>query len=151
MNKIRIFLDTSVIGGCYDLEFAKYSNALFEKFFNNELIPAISTTVVDELTDAPPEVKNKIQSLKNLIIINITDDIIELAKLYLKRAIITEKYFDDALHIATATINKIDVLVSWNFRHIVNLQKIHLFNSVNIAENYSALEIRTPMELLNDN
>lgn len=54
----------------------------------------------------------------------------------------------DAQHIATATISRVDVLVSWNFKHIVNLEKIHGYNSVNLRLGYPILEIRTPIEVI---
>lgn len=54
----------------------------------------------------------------------------------------------DALHVALATIAKVDVLVSWNFKHIVNLGRIRLFNGVNLEQGYGPLEIRTPREVL---
>ena len=75
----------------------------------------------------------------------LSESIYELHKMLRKY-----KIFDDAVHIAMSTVNKIDVLVSWNFKHIVNLNRIHLFNSVNIKEGYNLLEIRSPMELLNE-
>ena len=150
MNKIKIFIDTSVIGGCFDDEFSNYSNQLFDCFNEDKFLPVVSNAVIDELDKAPDIVKGHLKTLKNLIILEITDEILELARKYLNEKIVTEKYIDDAIHIATATINKIDVLVSWNFRHIVNLKKIHLFNSINIKEDYNILEIRSPMELLNE-
>ena len=66
----------------------------------------------------------------------------------MKQKIVSEKYRDDALHIAIATVIEVDVLVSWNFRHIVNLNRIQQFNSVNLREGYKILEIRSPEEVL---
>jgi hypothetical protein len=66
----------------------------------------------------------------------------------MEEKIVSERYYSDALHIAVATVIGIDVLVSWNFKHIVNLDKIKLFNSVNLREGYSVLEIRTPREVV---
>lgn len=54
----------------------------------------------------------------------------------------------DALHVALATIGRVDVMVSWNFKHIVNLNRIRLFNAVNLEQGYGLIEIRTPMEVL---
>jgi hypothetical protein len=75
---------------------------------------------------------------------------IDLADSYMKRNIVTTKYYADALHIAIATVLGVDVLVSWNFKHIVNLNKIKLFNSVNLQEGYPLIEIRTPKEVINN-
>jgi hypothetical protein len=73
---------------------------------------------------------------------------IQLAERYMDQKIVSENYYSDALHIAVATIIVVDVLVSWNFKHIVNLDKIKLFNSVNLREGYNILEIRTPREVV---
>ncbi len=150
MKKIRVYIDTSVIGGCFDNEFKIYSNDLFKHFYQNNYIPVISETVIEELENAQMKVKDKIKSLDNLEILENNIEIKTLAKKYLDENIVSGKFFDDALHISSATIYKIDVLVSWNFKHIVNLNKIRLFNSVNLKEGYGILEIRTPMELLNE-
>ena len=80
----------------------------------------------------------------------VTDEMDELAEKYMQEKIVTDKYYDDALHIAIATVMKIDVLVSWNFKHIVNYDKIIKFNGVNISEGYSHLEIRTPREVIDN-
>lgn len=56
----------------------------------------------------------------------------------------------DAQHIAIATVGRVDVLVSWNFKHIVNLRRIHGYNSVNLRRGYPMIEIRTPREVLSD-
>jgi predicted nucleic acid-binding protein len=149
-NILRIYLDTSVIGGCFDKEFASASNVLFSEFDKNKFIPLISETVAAELENAPEKVKRKLKRLSNLEIIMISEEMKSLAGKYLKSSIVTLRYADDALHIAAATIAKADVLVSWNFKHIVNLRKIQAFNAVNLKNNYAALEIRTPKEVIDD-
>ena len=64
---------------------------------------------------------------------------------------ISSNYFLDAEHIAIATVEKVDIVVSWNFKHIVNIHKIRGFNSVNLKEGYQLIEIRTPMEVIDEN
>lgn len=150
MNKLRIYLDTSVFGGVFDQEFSDYSSLLFEKFQNDEFSPVISDITVAELENAPERVKNLLFDFNDIELIESDNEMKELANLYLQSNIVTPKYSDDALHIAIATILKVDVLVSWNFKHIVNLQKIHQFNAVNMKEGYNILEIRTPREVIND-
>jgi hypothetical protein len=71
----------------------------------------------------------------------------DLANLYLDEKAVSSKYYEDALHIAIATINKVDVLVSWNFKHIVNLERIRKYNAVNLMNGYTMLEIRNPREI----
>ena len=149
MHIQKIYLDTSVIGGCFDDEFLKWSNGLIEDFKKNIFIPVISEVVETELKDAPYNVKEIYNILRNLncIVLEITDEALELATIYQERKILTPKYFDDGLHIALATINKIDLLVSWNFKHIVHFDKIRLFNAVNIEYGYKSIEIYSPREV----
>ncbi|KAF0133515.1 MAG: hypothetical protein FD145_1242 [Candidatus Saganbacteria bacterium] len=147
-KKLRIYLDTSVIGGCFDDEFSAASLLLFRNFENNLYIPLISEITTGELENAPQKVKDKIIGLKNLGIISVNNEMEILAKKYISNGIVTMKYAGDALHIAVATIIKADVLVSWNFKHIVNLKKIYQFNTVNLKESYGLLEIRTPQEVV---
>jgi len=148
MKKLRIYLDTSVIGGCFDKEFDLASNKLFNFFEESKYIPVVSDVVVLEIERAPQNIENKLKALKNLEIISINKEIETLAKEYILKEIITVKYAEDALHIAAATISKADVLVSWNFKHIVNLKKIKSFNTINIKMGYGNLEIRTPQEVI---
>lgn len=82
-----------------------------------------------------------------MIVIN--DEAIQLAETYISEGALTNKSYNDALHIALATLNNSDVLASWNFKHIVNLDRIRLYNSINLRLGYRLIEIRTPREILN--
>jgi len=73
-----------------------------------------------------------------------------LAEEYIRQAVVSRRMLADAQHIALATVAKVDVLVSWNFRHIVNLDRIHGFNAVNLRAGYPLLEIRSPLEVWQD-
>lgn len=149
MKRLRIYLDTSVIGGVFDPEFEIYSKKLFSYVETGRFIAVISEITTQELSKAPEQVKEFLKnlSLENIEILNKNNEANELAKQYLSRKIITQKFFEDALHIALATVCNVDVLVSWNFKHIVNLNRIILFNSVNMENGYKPLEIRSPMEV----
>jgi hypothetical protein len=76
------------------------------------------------------------------------DESEHLAEQYIKEGAINRSSEEDALHIAIATVNKVDVLVSWNFKHIVNLDRIRKYNAVNLKYGYSIIEIRSPREIL---
>jgi hypothetical protein len=71
-----------------------------------------------------------------------------LAEEYLNAGVVTRRQLVDAQHIAVATLNHVDVLVSWNFKHVVNLARIQGYNAVNLRHGHSALEIRTPLEVI---
>ena len=152
MRKERIYIDTSVIGGCFDEEFAEWSNLLFDEFISDKKIAVISDVTISELDEAPEKIKDRIDDIPsgNIIKIDIDGEIKELASKYIEFHAISPKYLDDATHIAVATIHKVDILVSWNFKHIVNNRRINLYNSVNLKFGYSVINIRTPREVLED-
>lgn len=105
---------------------------------------------LQELEAAPQEVKDKLAEVpkKYQIAIGIIDEAFQLAESYINEGALTMKSFNDALHIALATIYNADVLASWNFKHIVNLNRIRLYNSINLKLGYRMIEIRTPREIL---
>ena len=78
-----------------------------------------------------------------------TEETIFLADMYIKEKVVGKTSITDCRHIALATIHKVDVLASWNFKHIVNLDKIKGYNSVNLRLGYMTLEIRSPRDLIN--
>ncbi len=151
MKTLKVYLDTSVIGGCFDDEFRSESNEIFNMIKLGIYEPVISTITINELINAPQQVSDLLVTIEdNLLLLEINEEVIKLSSEYLKENIITEKFREDALHIALATVYNIDVLASWNFKHIVNLNKIKLFNAVNISQGYKELEIRSPRELINN-
>jgi predicted nucleic acid-binding protein len=146
----RIYIDTSVIGGCLDAKFESWSNGLFMDFRDGKFTPVIFVITAFEIRrGAPAEVFNKYAELLRYgsEILEITMEMRELADLYLRREILTPKFIEDALHIAAATIAEVDILVSWNFRHIVHYDKIRQFNGVNIDKGYKPVQIFSPMEV----
>jgi len=144
---MTLFLDTSVIGGYFDKEFERDTILLFEKIKAGEYRAFVSTSVMTELKKAPERVKNILEEL-DCELIEVIPEYEALADEYIKEKVVGETSRDDCVHIATATINNIDVLVSWNFKHIVNIQRIRGYNSVNMNNGYKPLEIRTPKEVM---
>jgi len=146
----RIYIDTSVIGGCFDDEFKEHSNQLFGEFASGKKKIVVSDLVLFELEEAPENVRGLLSLISedNIEYVFLNEESIELARAYLREGVIAEKSLSDARHIAIATAEKADILVSWNFKHIVNLNRIHLINSVNLKLGYPILEIRSPREVL---
>jgi len=107
-----------------------------------------SAVTQDELESAPEKVKELIKSLRidQTEFVEITDEAIELATEYITEEVVRKTTYADCLHIALATINRADFLVSWNFKHIVNIERIRGYNSINIKNGYKQLEIRSPRE-----
>ena len=149
MKKLKIYIDTSVIGGYFDQEFEIETKALFDKVLNNEYELVISDLTERELLSAPENVKTLIKNLGiKPEILMVTTEVIDLANKYLNEKVAGEISKDDCLHISLATINKIDILVSWNFKHIVNIKRIRGYNAINIMNVYSTIEIRSPKDLI---
>ena len=146
-----MYVDTSVVGGCFDAEFAPWSLGLFEDFRLGNFAPVVSTVVAREMIDAPEYVRNKYDELLLLgaeeLLLN--DEALDLADAYQARRVLTPKYYDDGAHIALATVAGLDLLVSWNFKHVVHFDKIRIFNAVNIERGYRPVEIRSPRDVTN--
>lgn len=145
----RIYVDTSVIGGCLDSEFQEYSNKLFEMFGNGKAIIVLSDLTLLELKEAPEKVRALLSNISedDKEYVELTEEANVLALQYIDSGVVESRKKIDAQHIAIATVGRVDVLVSWNFKHIVNLRRIHGFNSVNMRLGYPLLEIRTPQEV----
>ena len=146
----RIYTDTSAIGGCLDEEFREYSSQLFDRFHAGLDVLVLSDLTLAELAGAPLKVREALQAVPGESIEEVTFDAeaSELAQEYLAAGVIGAAHLEDARHIATATVKRVDVLVSWNFKHIVNLGRIRGYNSVNLRLGYPAIEIRSPQEVL---
>jgi predicted nucleic acid-binding protein len=146
--KQRIYIDTSVFGGYFDNEFEDHTIPFFERIKSGEYIVLFSSVTQDELELAPENVKLLVKSLRIDLseFIDTTEEAIDLATEYITEKVVGKTSFADCLHIALATINRADFLVSWNFKHIVNVERIRGYNSINIKNGYRQLEIRSPRE-----
>jgi len=150
MKQQRIYIDTSIVGGFFDEEFEKETRLLFKRMENKEVIFVISNLLREELKGAPERVRNLLDNYSddNFEIVLLTDEAKELADKYIAENVVGKTSLDDCRHIALATITKVDVLASWNFKHIVNLIRIKGYNGVNLKNGYQTLEIRNPKDLV---
>ena len=150
--RLRIYTDTSVIGGCEDQEFAEHSIRLLDSFVRGDRVLVLSSLTVQELWEAPAQVRSRLSSVpeKHIEMLQFDEEAMDLAEAYIAATVLSSRMRVDAQHIAIATIGRVDVLVSWNFKHIVNLERIHGYNSVNLRKGYPMIEIRTPREVLSD-
>jgi hypothetical protein len=149
-RRLLIYVDASVIGGCEDVEFASDSLALWRRFVQGRHTLVLSAHTMRELEGAPEAVSAHLDEIPELyqLLLPDSEEASELAVEYLRHGVLGPGSHADALHIALATVGQVDVLVSWNFRHIVNLGRIRFFNGVNLQQGYGSLEIRTPKEVL---
>jgi hypothetical protein len=140
-----------VFGGVYDDEFAEPSSAFFALAEAGRFHLLISPLVVSELRDAPLNVQQWYDRLVPLLELTpATDAALTLRDAYLVAGVITPRWADDALHVAVATVHGAELIVSWNFRHMVNYERIRGYNAVNLLSGYRMLDIRTPREVLED-
>jgi hypothetical protein len=148
--KPLIYVDSSAIGGCLDTEFSRASNALLEHFMNGSYVMVLSVHTLRELEKAPQAVRDLLDKVpvENQILLADSQEALDLANEYIRWGIVGQGSHADALHVATATIGRVDVIVSWNFKHMVNVSRIRRFNGVNLANGYGPIDIRTPMEVL---
>jgi hypothetical protein len=146
----RIYIDTSVVGGIYDEEFEFYTRLFFDRVFRKEIVLVTSDLLEDELVYAPEQVLKYYKSLPagQLESVRLSQEAMSLASQYVLEKVVGATSLIDCRHIALATMNKADVLVSWNFQHIVNLKRIRGYNSVNLKAGLHTLEIRSPKELM---
>jgi len=149
--KQRIYIDTSVVGGYFDEEFKEATIKLFDRLDNNEITFVVSDLLDLELLKAPQQVRQLLHnySADKFQRVELTEEAIKLADTYISEKVVGKTSLEDCRHIAMATIHKVDVLASWNFKHIVNLDRIKGYNSVNLRLGYSMIEIRSPKDLVN--
>ena len=130
----RIHTDTSVFGDCFDVEFEAPSRRLFEQFQEGKAFLVVSDLTLLELQGAPGRVRTLLRDVPEQYVEEVlfSAEADELADEYVASGAIGTASRTDARHIATATVHHVTVLVSWNFKHIVNLERIHGYNSVNV-------------------
>jgi predicted nucleic acid-binding protein len=150
-KKLNLYIDTSVIGGYYDVEFEEETKILFDSISNNEFHVFYSTITEDELINAPEKVRELLNIIpsENKTRIELTEEAVMLGDTYIAENVVGKTSREDCFHIALATINNADILVSWNFKHIVNVMRIRGYNAVNLRLGYSTLDIRSPKEIIN--
>ena len=149
--KQRIYIDTSVVGAYFDEEFEIATRRFFNRLENNEIVFVVSDLLDIELINAPQRVRELLHnySSEKFERIELTEEAIKLADTYIEEKVVGKTTIEDCRHIAMATINKVDVLASWNFKHIVNLDRIKGYNSVDLKLGYQMIEIRSPKDLIN--
>ncbi|MFV1975651.1 MAG: PIN domain-containing protein [Candidatus Scalindua sp.] len=149
MKKETFYLDTSIISAYSDTrepEKMEQTRDFLNKAKNNEMF--ISMLVIEEIKGIKNTNRTKVTKdlLKNFYLLEYSEEIAELAEIYLREEIIPINYDEDALHIAYAVVNDIDILVSWNFIHIVKRNTRLKVNAVNELRDYRKIEIIAPIE-----
>ncbi len=152
MRKPRVYVETSVFGGTADEDFATGSRMFFDRVHQGDFVLLISQITLDELTGAPENVQQVLKDLPDDSLVQVAndDEVRALAQAYLDAGVLGSSSIADALHVATATVARADLVLSWNFRHIVNYDRIHKYNGVNALKGYPPVEIHSPLEMSYD-
>lgn len=146
---MKFYVDTSVWGGFDDKEFSAWTIPFFEQARQGRFTIVLSDVTIGELQKAPELIRQLPTTIQPQYVelVSITDEQFELANKYVLEGALTQKFHSDAQHIAISSILKVDSLVSWNFRHMVNFFRIRQYNSINFKFGYSTIDIRTPKEV----
>ena len=146
---MRIYADTSVFGGVFDDEFANPTKRFFAEVDAGRFTLVTSAIVAAEIDPAPQEVRAFFYRYTSVAeIVEIGHEAMQLQQRYIESGVVTEKSEDDALHVAVATVAKCDLIVSWNFKHIVHFEKIPKYNAVNILSGHGQIGIYSPLEII---
>ena len=146
---ISVYADTSVFGGVFDDEFREPSKAFIDAITAGRFTLVTSELVRQEIAAAPRVVRQLFEEMLPIAqIAKVTAETLRLQQAYLDAGIVSERFATDALHVALATVSGASMIVSWNFRHIVNFQKIPKYNAVNKLQGYSDIAIYSPLEVI---
>lgn len=146
---MKFYVDTSVWGGFNDNEFSEWTIPFFEQAKQGKFKIVLSDVTIGELQKAPEIIRNLPITIPPdfLELVSITDEQLSLAEKYINEGVLTQKFYSDAQHIAISSVIKVDSLVSWNFKHMVNFFRIRQYNSINLKFGYATIDIRTPKEV----
>ena len=150
MRKWKVYLDTSVISYLEQEDAPEkmaVTRELWEMFRRGEYDVYLSTVTLGEIEDCPEPKRSRLQKHLEQIdytVLEITDEVRTLAQKIIDMGILTQKSLDDCQHIAVALVGGCNYIVSWNFKHIVNIRTIHGVRAVSSLEGYSSIDIVDP-------
>ncbi|MDG6225305.1 MAG: hypothetical protein QCI82_07310 [Candidatus Thermoplasmatota archaeon] len=157
MKKLRAYIDTSVIGALFDKEDKnriRTTQKLLDIIKDREKYePFISNVFLEEIDEAPLNLKKGLKKVIDEMAFDIileNEESVELVKAYMDEKILNEKNRDDARHVALSVVNNIDFMVSWNCKHLSNIEKKRGFNAINLKMGYREIDIITPLEVSKD-
>ncbi len=149
MRPVALYLDSSVFGGYFDVEFEEATRQLWREMSQGRFVFVSSVLVDEEISAAPQRVRDLLaETFDQSTILQITPEVETLAAAYMAQKIVPARFADDAMHVALAVVNGLTLLVSWNFKHLVNYQRETAFNAVNLLQGYPSIRIISPQELI---
>jgi predicted nucleic acid-binding protein len=148
---LKAYLDTSVFGALVDKEPAHHLDAtqvLFNRLREGEISGIISDLSLNELNDAPESLKKIFQPyIKLMSIIYENDESRKLAATYFNEKVFSKSQDADARHVSISTIHRIPTIISWNFRHLVNVARRRMINGINVINGYPLIDVISPLEV----
>ena len=153
MKTPTLYLDTSAIGGYFDVEWMADTRELWKQRGSGHWRFLASGLVAQEIAGAPENVRQLFADTfdPSSDLLPFTAEAETLAQAYLAAGVVSPKFADDARHVGLCTVHHVDHLVSWNFRHLVNVRREAGFNAVNLLQGYSPVSIVNPKELIYGN
>jgi len=144
MRKLRVYLDSSVIGGAFNTRIAEATKPFWEAFYSGRVIVIASDILEDELRKAPQRARDFFDSLPQSQVERVvsTRESEKLAAHYVTEGVVSESSLDDCAHVALATLANADVIVSWNLKHMV--KRSEEYKKVNAKLGYPQINIQTP-------
>ena len=145
-----LYIDTSVMGGYFDPEFTAATTKLWRAMEKGKYRFYASSITVSEVMKAPQEVRTLMANTfaDPGSILTLSSEAAILAAHYMAAKVVPVSYAEDADHVAVAVVHKIDLVVSWNFKHLVNIHREKGFNAVNLLQGYPPVRIVTPLQLI---
>jgi hypothetical protein len=149
MRLQSVYTDTSVFGGVFDDEFTTASREFFDLVQRGRFELMVSDISRKEIASAPAQVRHFFDEMLPLLrIVPVDEEVLRIRDAYVSAGIVSERWADDAGHVAAATIGGADLIVSWNFKHIVHFDKIRQYNAISLLNGYHEIDIRSPVEVI---
>ena len=154
MRKLKIYLDTSVISHMDVTDRTDWmsdTRKLWEDIKSGKFDVYVSETLIEEIGRCKPEKLAVLTKHLNEIeysVIKGGSEIAEIVEKIIEMGILKPKSLDDCVHIATAVVGGCDVIVSWNFKHMVNIKTIKGVRAITNLGNYGNIDIVAPTTLL---
>ncbi|MCG3130541.1 MAG: hypothetical protein FLDDKLPJ_01306 [Phycisphaerae bacterium] len=149
-HRLRVYADTSVFGGCLDEEFKSASLKFFAEVRSGRFCVVVSPTTLRELARAPVAIRTVLAELPRDVVDVVTHsaEAEALRDAYISAGVLGMASQADAEHIAYASVSEVDIIISWNFKHIVNFDKIRGFHAINMLRGYAFVPIHSPPEVI---
>lgn len=145
----KLYIDTSVVGGYHDPLWMADTRLLWQQAEAGHWSLITSIVAEAEIQNAPASVRQVFADTFDASnILDTSTEVEELAEAYMQAAVVPPKYADDALHVAMATVHGIRLIVSWNFKHLVNVRREDGFNAVNVLRGWPIVRIVSPKEII---